>query len=71
MSSTSIIFEYCWGLDGSADHSNFQQKSKTNISTRQVMSCCFTVREVRVRGAQGKSVRWSSNSEGANKPQIT
>ena len=70
-SSISISFSFCWGMDGSGDHSNYQQLTKSDYTTKQVMSCCFAIREVKVQDAHGQLVTWSSSVDGANRPQNT
>ena len=70
-SSMNISFSFCWGMDGSGDHSNYQQLTKSDYTTKQVMSCCFAIREVKVQDAHGQLVTWSSSLDGANRPQNT
>ena len=70
-SSMNISFSFCWGMDGSGDHSNYQQLTKSDYTTKQVMSCCFAIKEVKVRDSLGQVVNWSSSVDGANRPQNT
>ena len=70
-SSLSYSFKMCWGLDGSGDHKSYHQLSKTKFTTKQVMSVCYTIKEVKVKDQLGKVVSWSSSTAGANKPGNT
>ena len=69
--SLQVSFRFTWGLDGSGDHADYNQLSKCDYSTKQVMSVCFSLREVKVVDGEGKQVIWSSSLSGANKPQNT
>ena len=69
--SLRVSFSCTWGLDGSGDHSDYNQLSKCDYSTKQVMSVCFSLTEVKVVDSTGKEVIWSSSKAGANKPQHT
>ena len=69
--SLRVSFSFTWGLDGSGDHSDYNQLSKCDYSTKQVMSVCFSIREVKVVDSTGKEVIWSSSVDGANRPQNT
>ena len=64
-----VNFKFNWGLDGSGDHRNYHQLSKTSYSTKQVMSVCFALSEVKVKDGRGREARWSGTDKGANKPQ--
>jgi hypothetical protein len=66
-----VVFKMGWGLDGSGDHSDYNQLSKVSYTTKQVTSVCFGVREVEVTDAKGAVACWSSKVAGANKPQNT
>ena len=68
-SSLSVFFKFGWGLDGSGDHSNFNQLTKRHFSTKSVMSVCVSVRTVVAKDSNGKEVRWTSSAAGSNKPQ--
>ena len=67
----SVTFSFTWGLDGSGDHSDYAQLSKSDYTTKQVMSVCFAIKEVKVVDGLGKQVNWSSSETGANRPQNT
>ena len=67
----SVSFSFRWGLDGSGDHSDYAQLSKSDYTTKQVMSVCFAIKEMKVVDALGKQVSWSSSETGANRPQNT
>ena len=69
--SLRVSFSCTWGLDGSGDHSDYNQLSKSDYSTKQVMSVCFSITEVKVVDSTGQEVIWSSSVAGANKPQHT
>lgn len=69
--SLQIIFNMGWGLDGSGEHSDYDQLSKVSYTTKQVMSVCFALREVKVSDAHGNSASWCSKVAGANRPQNT
>jgi hypothetical protein len=69
--SLRILFKMGYGLDGSGEHSDYNQKSKVSYTTKQVMSVCFSVREVKVVDSRGAEATWSSSVAGANKPQNT
>lgn len=69
MDSLSIIYSFCWGLDGSGDHSNYHQLSKTDFSTKQIISVCFSMKKLNVRDNKGGEANWNSSEAGANKPQ--
>ena len=66
-----LSFKMGWGLDGSGEHSDYQQLSKVSYTTKQVMSICFALREVKVTDHEGQSASWSSCVAGTNKPQNT
>ena len=68
-SSLSVFFKFGWGLDGSGDHSNFNQLTKRHFSTKSVMSVCVSVRTVVAKDSNGKEVTWTSSAAGSNKPQ--
>ena len=63
----SVTFSFTWGLDGSGDHSDYAQLSKSDYTTKQVMSVCFAIKEVKVVDGLGKQVNWSSSETGANR----
>ena len=65
----SSKFQVQLGLDGSGDHRNYHQLSKTSYSTKQVMSVCFALSEVKVKDGRGREARWSGTDKGTNKPQ--
>ena len=70
--SSGIAFKLCWGLDGSGDHSNYHLLSKTHFSTKQIMSVCFSIREIVVTDGTGKKIVWTSTiAKGANSPDNT
>ena len=71
LSTANVSFSFCWGMDGSGDHSNYQQLTKSDYTTKQVMSCCFAIREVKVEDNLGEEVVWSSSVDGANRHQNT
>ena len=72
LSDIKIRFKMNWGLDGSGEHSNYHQLSKVTISTKQIMSVCFTVREVIVYdNCNSEIASWISREHGANRPQNT
>ena len=64
-----VRFKFTWGLDGSGQHSNYHQLSKTHFSTTQIMSVCFTLKEVTVKDTSGVQISWNSSEKGVNKPQ--
>jgi hypothetical protein len=64
-----ISFKFTWGLDGSGDHSDYNQLSKVDFTTKQVMSVCFSLKEVTVEDVKGHKEVWSSTTGGHNKPQ--
>ena len=66
----NISFDLTWGSDGSGEHSNPHQLTKTHYSTKQVMLCCFSLKMVKVTDKNGQIVVWNSSTEGANKPQF-
>ena len=66
-----LSFKMGWGLDGSGEHSDYQQLSKVSYTTKQVMSVCFALREVKVTDHEGQCASWSSCVAGTNKPQNT
>ena len=65
----NISFELNWGPDGSGEHSNPHQISKVHFTTKQVVLCCFSIKEVKVSDQSGNEVKWRSSDSGANKPQ--
>ena len=67
--SLRVSFSFTWGLDGSGDHSDYNQLSKADYSTKQVMSVCFSLSKVKVVDSSGKEIVWSSSVDGANRPQ--
>ena len=67
----SVYFSFRWGLDGSGDHSDYAQLSKSDYTTKQVMSVCFAIKDMKVVDTLGKQVNWSSSELGANRPQNT
>ena len=69
--SLKVFFKMGFGLDGSGDQSNYHQLSKVSYTTKQVMSVCFALRELKVTDDGGSEVIWSSKVAGANKPQNT
>ena len=69
--SLQIFFEFCWGLDGSGQHSDYHQLSKTTFSTNQIMSVCFSIKEITIVDGSGVTILWNSSTSGANKPQNT
>ena len=66
---SQVNFDFTWGLDGSGEHSNYNQLSKVHYTTKQVMSVCFSVKKIAIEDRSGKRVTWSSSTEGTNKPQ--
>ena len=66
-----VAFKVGWGLDGSGEHSDYNQLTKVSYNTKQVMSVCFALKEVEVKDESGAVVTWSSSTAGANKPQNT
>ena len=68
-SQLKVRFQFTWGLDGSGDHSNFNQISKAHFSTKSAMSVCFSVTEVKIEDEAGNQVQWSSSEKGSNRPQ--
>ena len=70
-SSDVISFEYTYGLDGSGDHMNANQLSKTHFSTQNVMLVAFSVKNITVtqNSTGDKNVVWKSSCLGANKPR--
>ena len=66
-----IAFNFTWGLDGSGDHSDYHQLSKLDYTTKQVMSVCFSLREVQLMDDKGSKECWKSSLAGSNKPQHT
>ena len=64
-----VRFKFTWGLDGSGQHSNYHQLSKTHFSTTQIMSVCFALKEVTVEDTSSVQISWNSSEKGANKPQ--
>ena len=72
LASLRVSFSCTWGLDGSGDHSDYNQLSKSDYSTKQMMSVCFSITKVKVVDSSGHEVTWSSSlAGGANKPQHT
>ena len=69
--SVEASFAFCWGLDGSGDHKDYNQLSKCDYSTKQVMSICFAVKNIKVTDRKGMQVDWKNAVTGANKPQQT
>jgi len=63
---SKLRFSFNYGLDGSGQHSDFNQMSKTHYSTASIMSVCFAVNEI---GLENGVTLWSSAEKGANKPQ--
>ena len=55
--SLAVKFSFNWGLDGSGDHSNYHQLTKRDFTTKQVMSVCFSVREISILDTKGMKVR--------------
>ena len=55
--SLKIAFKFCWGADGSGEQKNYIQLSKVSFSTKQVMSVCFSVRELTVLKFSGTVLR--------------
>ena len=66
-----VVFKVGWGLDGSGEHSDYNQLTKVSFNTKQIMSVCFALKEVEVKDERGAVVTWSSSTAGANKPQNT
>ena len=64
-----ISFVLTWGLDGSGDHSNYHQLTKVDFTTKQVMSVCFALKNIKVEDGNGRKFSWDSKTEGHNKPQ--
>ena len=64
-----VRFKFTWGLDGSGQHSNYHQLSKTHFSTSQIMSVCLALKEFTVEDTSGVQISWNSSDKGANKPQ--
>ena len=64
-------FSFTWGLDGSGHHSNYHQLSKLDYTTKQVMSVCFSLGEVRVVYIDGNEASWKSSLTGSNRTQFT
>ena len=69
LNSVNIEYKFTWGLDGSGDHSDFKQMSKVTYTTKQVMSVCYSIKEVKVTDNMGDMVTWYSSEQGANCPQ--
>ena len=69
MDGAQIDFIFTLGFDSSGNHSDFKQMSKVNFSTKQVMSVCFSIKEVKVKDLRGNTVKWCSSEHGSNKPQ--
>ena len=65
----SMKFKFTWGLDGSGNHSNFNQISKAYFSTKSVMSVCFSLNDVKIEDKKGTIVDWTSSEKGSNRPQ--
>ena len=55
ISQLQIFLKLNWGLDGSGDHSDYHQLSKVSYSTKQIMSECFSLKEVEVKDNSGVS----------------
>ena len=66
-----VSFKAVWGLDGSGDHSDYNQLTKVSYNTKQVMSVCFGLKEVAITDGSGILVTRTSSVAGANKPQNT
>ena len=62
---SKVIFDFTWGLDGSGEHSNYNQLSKVHFTTKQVMSVCFSVKKITIEDRSGQIVTWSSSTEGS------
>lgn len=62
----SILFSFSYGLDGSGQHQNFQQLSKSHFSKKQIMNVCFALKEISLPDG---TVLWSSTEKGSNRPQ--
>lgn len=63
--SGQVEFEYTYGLDGSGKQKNYNQLSKVNYSTENIMSCCFSLIKIIICG----NVVWSATDLGVNRPQ--
>ena len=66
-----VSFKAVWGLDGSGDHSDYNQLTKVSYNTKQVMSVCFGLKEVAITDGSGILDTRTSSVAGANKPQNT
>ena len=65
--SINISFTLTWGLDGSGDHSDYHQLSKVEFTTKQVMSVCFALRNIRVEDKNGRHLSWDSKVDGCRR----
>ena len=68
-SPLKVKFIFNWGLDGSGDHANFHQISKSHFTTKSMMSVWFSINLVKVEDDCGNVVEWRSSDGGANRPQ--
>jgi hypothetical protein len=64
--NNNLVFSFNYGLDGSGQHQNFQQLSKSHFSTKQIMNVCFSLKEI--LNSNGVLL-WSSKDKGSNRPQ--
>ena len=64
-----VKFKFTWGLDGSGEHGDYNQLSKVHFSTKQIMSVCFSLKEVMILDSARLEVGWNSTEIGANKTQ--
>jgi hypothetical protein len=61
-----IQFSFNYGLDGSGQHSDYSQKSKSNFSTQQIINVCFAMSSIKKSDG---TILWSSATKGNNSPR--
>jgi len=61
-----IWFSFNYGMDGSGQHSDYSQLSKTHFSTKQVFNVCFALTSIKNKDGH---LIWSAASRGHNSPQ--
>ena len=65
----AVNFSFTWGLDGSGEHRNYDQLSKIDFSTKQIISICFSLKDLIVFHTKGNTI-WENKMKGANRPQL-
>jgi len=65
-SAKFVLFSFNYGLDGSGQHSDYSQQSKSHFSTQQIINVCFALSSIKKSDG---TILWSSATKGHNSPQ--